>query len=63
MTIPASKDKTHQPAQQQDAEVEKLYDSCCGSCAPTSPTNSGITLDDLTSVTKGADAGKKSGNS
>jgi hypothetical protein len=60
MPIPPSKDKTRQPIQSQNAEVEKLYESCCGSCGSSSPTNSGITLDDLTPVTKGTDSGQKS---
>jgi len=66
MPMPPSKDETRQPTQQENVEVEKLYESCCGSCAPPSAspsaTNSGIALDDLTSVTKGTDSGQKSGN-
>lgn len=62
MPLPPSKDEIRQPAQQQNAEVEKLYESCCGSCASPSPTNSGITLEDLASVTKETDSGRKTGN-
>lgn len=61
MPTPASKDETRQPAQPQNAEVEKLYESCCGSCGSPSPTNSGMTLEVLTSVTNGADSGRTSG--
>lgn len=56
MPTPTSKDETLQPSQQQNAEVEKLYESCCGSCGSPSPTNSGITLDNLTSVPQGAES-------
>lgn len=52
MPIPPSKDEPRQPAQQQSAEVEKLYDSCCGSCGSPAPTNTGLPLVDLTLANK-----------
>ncbi len=61
MPIHPSKDKTPQPVQSQDPEVEKLYESCCGSCGSPSPTNSSISLDDLTLAPKGTVSGQTSG--
>lgn len=47
MPKPTSKDETRQPAQPSNAEVEKLYESCCGSCASPSPTGPGVPLEVL----------------
>lgn len=57
MPNPASQDVTRQPEQKRDAEVEKLYDSCCGSCASPAPTNLGVTVQDLTMVPQGTGQG------
>lgn len=46
------------PVQSPAAEVEKLYESCCGSCAPT-PKNDALTLQDLTVVPQGTEAQSK----
>lgn len=56
MPIPPANDESRQP-QQRTAEVEKLYESCCGSCGSPSPTTPGLTLVDLTTITKGTDSG------
>lgn len=57
MPKPASQDETRLPAQQADAEVEKLYESCCGSCGSPSPTSSGVALEVLTPVPMATDRG------
>lgn len=55
MSNPHAKHENRQP----DAEVEKLYESCCGSCGSPSPTTTGLTLDILTPVPQGAESGPK----
>lgn len=58
----ASHGEPRQPAKQQDAEVEKLYDSCCGSCGSPAPTDVTVTVQDLTMVPSATGTGAGNSN-